>query len=75
MDLEKEFKKLSYALGSYKKCGFKADYEHNKDERSYTFLLLDKGEMPVIAHKVPEDFDSKELEKFKKDSIKKCSHA
>lgn len=75
MDLEIEFKKLNYALKSYKQCNYTADYEHNKDEGSYTLMLLDVGEMPVLSHKVTENVTETDINKFKKEALKKCTHA
>lgn len=75
MDLEREFKKLNYSLGSYKQCDYTADYEHNKDEGSYTFMLLDSGEMPILSVKVAEDFTPEQLSNFKKEALNKCTHA
>jgi hypothetical protein len=74
MDLEKEFKKLNYALDSYA-CKHHADYEENVNEGSVTLLLLDSGEMPILSHKAVygEDFAS-DVTGFKKQAIKFCSH-
>lgn len=72
MDLDQEFKKLNYALKSYK-CDHHADYE--VDGENVTFLLLDAGELPIITREVVNgDGLEKELTGFKKQAINFCSH-
>lgn len=74
MDLDKEFKKLNYALDSYP-CDYHADYEDNVNEGSVTMMLLDSGEMQILAHKaIYGDNFEHDVTGFKKEAIKVCSH-
>lgn len=74
MDLDKEMKKLNYALGSYP-CGYEADYEINNMEDSTVFTLYDSGEMSLYVHKASNPVSQNDLDGFKKKAIKLCSHA
>lgn len=75
MDLDKEFKKLNYALDSYS-CDYHADYEEDVNTGKIRLLLLDSGELPILEQiaSYGEDFKD-EINAFKKQAIKTCSHA
>jgi len=75
MDLDKEFKKLNYALKSYK-CDYHADYEEDTNTGKVLLLLLDSGELPIIEQTASygPEFQN-EIKAFKKVSINTCSHA
>jgi hypothetical protein len=75
MDLEKEFKKLNFALDSYP-CDYHADYEEDNNTGQVRLLLLDSGELPIIEENVyyGDNFED-EVNTFKSKAIKKCSHS
>jgi hypothetical protein len=75
MDLDKEFKKLNYALKSYK-CDYHADYEEDANTGKVLLLLLDSGELPIIEQTASygDEFQN-EIKAFKKVAISTCSHA
>lgn len=74
MDLDKEFKKLNYALGSYS-CTYNADYEEDKNIGQVKLMLLDSGEMVVLEHLATygDKFEAS-IKSFKLAAIKLCSH-
>lgn len=74
MDLEKEIKKLNYALESYK-CKYHADFEEDTNLGKVTLFLFDSGEMPVMESVIPygPDFENS-VKAFKVHSINKCTH-
>jgi len=74
MDLEKEFKKLNFALDSYP-CTYHADYEEDNNTGQVRLLLLDSGELPILEELASfgDNFKS-EIDAFKSKAIKMCSH-
>ena len=71
MELDKEIKKLNFALDSYP-CGFSADYEPTNHDVS--LILSDSKGVELIRHTHPE-IEAAEMLQFKKDALKLCSHA
>tara|TARA_R110000822_G_scaffold227017_2_gene359710 strand:- start:7443 stop:7670 length:228 start_codon:yes stop_codon:yes gene_type:complete len=74
IDLDKEIKKLNYALGSYP-CGYSADYELDDRENILKLMLMDSGDMPVLELVTASPISINEMNGFKSRCIKKCSHA
>jgi len=72
-DLEKEFKKLNYGLGSYP-CGYVAGYQYNKNENSVIFKLEDASNEALVVHKFSLPVTTKDINDFKMECIKLCSH-
>ena len=75
MDLDKEFKKLNFALQSYP-CKYHADYEEDSSTGQVKFLLLDSGELAILEWTAlyGDNFEN-ELAKFKTTAIHTCSHS
>jgi hypothetical protein len=73
-DLEKEFKKLNYGLGSYP-CGYVAGYQLNKIENSVAFKLEDASDEALVMHKFALPVTTEDMNAFKMECIKLCSHA
>jgi hypothetical protein len=73
INLDNEFKKLNYGLGSYP-CIYHADYELIEEDNSIKLLLLDQGDMEILSYKFPMPITIEEINRFKKQAINICSH-
>ena len=71
MELDKEIKKINFALDSYP-CGFVANYETTNHDIS--LILKDSKGAELIKHTHPE-IEAAEMLQFKKEALKLCSHA
>ena len=73
LELEKEFKKLNYALESYKSCDYSAEYQIGNES---TLMILKNnitGE-DLLIHRYEGLVTIEDVSEFKKKALYMCTH-